>query len=122
MRELVERSRHDLLELAIAELSPRWARNIVTLLARIEGCPVGILANQPRHLGGVIDAAVAEKAALFVVTCDRFGLPLVVPSGNVQDTRRDARNQPNRGAAEGEPRRSQATCRGTTPGIRSCRR
>ena len=48
------------------ELSPRWARNMVTALARLDGRPVGVVANQPRHLGGVIDAAAAEKAARFV--------------------------------------------------------
>jgi acetyl-CoA carboxylase carboxyltransferase component len=62
----------------LLELSGRWARNMVTALARIDGRPVGIVANQPRRLGGVIDAAAAEKAALFVATCDRFRLPLVV--------------------------------------------
>lgn len=62
----------------LVELDSRWARNMVTAVARIEGRPVGVLANQPHHLGGVIDAAAAEKAALFVSTCDRFGLPLVV--------------------------------------------
>jgi acetyl-CoA carboxylase carboxyltransferase component len=51
---------------------------MVTALARIEGQPVGIVANQPRHLAGVIDAAASEKAALFVNSCNRFGLPLVV--------------------------------------------
>ena len=56
----------------------RWARNMVTGFARIEGRPVGVVANQPRRLGGVIDAAAAEKAACFVDSCDRFGLPLVV--------------------------------------------
>ncbi len=60
------------------ELSDRWARNMVTALARIEGRPVGVIANQPRRLGGVIDAAAAEKAALFIDACDRFRLPLVV--------------------------------------------
>ncbi len=60
------------------ELSGRWARNMVTALARIDGRPVGVIANQPHHLGGVIDAVAAEKAALFVNACDRFGLPLVV--------------------------------------------
>ena len=45
------------------ELSPGWARNMVTALARIDGRPVGVIANQPRRLGGVIDAAAAEKAA-----------------------------------------------------------
>jgi acetyl-CoA carboxylase carboxyltransferase component len=62
----------------LLELSARWARNMVTALARIDGRPVGIVANQPRRLGGVIDAAAAEKAALFVSACDRLGLPLVV--------------------------------------------
>jgi acetyl-CoA carboxylase carboxyltransferase component len=60
------------------ELSERWARNMVTALARIDGRPVGVIANQPRQLGGVIDAIAAEKAALFVAACDRFRLPLVV--------------------------------------------
>jgi acetyl-CoA carboxylase carboxyltransferase component len=63
---------------ALVEVGPRWARNMVTALARIDGRPVGVIANQPHHLGGVIDAAAAEKAALFVSSCDRFGLPLVV--------------------------------------------
>ena len=62
----------------LLELSPRWAPNMVTALARVEGRTVGIVANQPRALGGVIDAAAAEKAALFVAMCDRLRLPLVV--------------------------------------------
>lgn len=63
---------------SMIELGAPWARNMVTAMARIEGQPVGIVANQPRHLGGVIDAAASEKAALFVSSCNRFGLPLVV--------------------------------------------
>jgi acetyl-CoA carboxylase carboxyltransferase component len=63
---------------AMLELSPRWARNMVTALARLNGHPVGVVANQPRHLGGVIDAAASEKAARFIRRCDAFGLPLVV--------------------------------------------
>ena len=62
----------------LLEISARWAANMVTGFARIEGRPVGIVANQPRRLGGVIDAAASEKAARFVNLCDRFGLPLVV--------------------------------------------
>jgi acetyl-CoA carboxylase carboxyltransferase component len=62
----------------LLELSPDWARNIVTALARIDGRAVGLVANQPRRLGGVIDAEAAEKAALFVDMCDRFRLPLCV--------------------------------------------
>jgi acetyl-CoA carboxylase carboxyltransferase component len=62
----------------LLESSPRWARNMVTAFARIEGRAVGVIANQPHFLGGVIDAAAAEKAARFVSQCDAFGLPLVV--------------------------------------------
>ena len=60
------------------ELSPRWARNIVCAFARLDGHAVGVVANQARHLGGVLDADSAQKAARFVRTCDSFGLPLVV--------------------------------------------
>jgi acetyl-CoA carboxylase carboxyltransferase component len=63
---------------SLLELCPRWARNMVTALARIDGRPVGVVANQPRHLGGVIDAVAAEKAARFVGFCNSFGLPLIV--------------------------------------------
>jgi acetyl-CoA carboxylase carboxyltransferase component len=60
------------------EVAPRWARNVVTAFARLEGRSVGVIANQPKHLGGVLDADSAQKAASFVATCDRFGVPLVV--------------------------------------------
>ncbi len=62
----------------LLEVSDRWARNMVTALARIDGRPVGVIANQPWFLGGVIDATAAQKAARFVRTCNAFGLPLVV--------------------------------------------
>lgn len=60
------------------EIAPRFARNMVTALARIGGRPVGFVANQPRHLGGTIDCLAARKAARFVRLCDAYGLPLVV--------------------------------------------
>src|SRR5688500_17371718 len=60
------------------EVSERWARNMVTAFARIDGRPVGVIANQPWHLGGVIDADASQKAAKFVRSCNAFGLPLVV--------------------------------------------
>jgi acetyl-CoA carboxylase carboxyltransferase component len=62
---------------SLLELCPRWARNVVTTLARIDGRPVGIVANQPHHLAGVLDAESSEKAARFVGFCDSFGLPLI---------------------------------------------
>lgn len=60
------------------ELAKQWARNLVTTLARLDGWPVGVIANQPLHLGGTIDSAAAEKGEWFVSLCDRFALPLVV--------------------------------------------
>jgi methylmalonyl-CoA decarboxylase subunit alpha len=60
------------------ESSPEWAPNLVTAFARIDGRPVGIVANQPRHLGGVIDADASQKGGRFVRTCNAFSLPLVV--------------------------------------------
>jgi acetyl-CoA carboxylase carboxyltransferase component len=62
----------------LLELAPRWARNLVVGLARLDGLPVGVIANQARHLGGTIDAQAAQKGAWFVDLCDRFGVPLVV--------------------------------------------
>jgi acetyl-CoA carboxylase carboxyltransferase component len=62
----------------LLEVSERWARNMVTAFCRIDGRPVGVIANQPWYLGGVIDAAAAQKAAKFVRTCNSYGLPLVV--------------------------------------------
>jgi acetyl-CoA carboxylase carboxyltransferase component len=64
----------------LLELAAKWARNLVVGLGRVEGRVVGVIANQPRHLGGCLDAAAAEKGAWFVELCDRFGLPLVVLS------------------------------------------
>ena len=59
------------------DLKPQWAKTIITCLARFGGRPVGIVANQPRHLGGILDNDSADKAARFVNLCDAFGLPLV---------------------------------------------
>jgi acetyl-CoA carboxylase carboxyltransferase component len=62
---------------SLCELFPRWARNVVTSFGRLDGRPIGIVANQPRYLGGVLDAEGSEKAARFVAFCDSFGLPLI---------------------------------------------
>src|SRR3954470_6610720 len=58
----------------LLELAPKWARNLVVGLARIDGTPVGIFANQARHLGGCLDAEASRKGAWFVELCDRFGV------------------------------------------------
>jgi acetyl-CoA carboxylase carboxyltransferase component len=60
------------------EMSERWARNMVTAFCRIDGRPVGVIANQPWYLGGVIDADASQKAAKFVRICNSFGIALVV--------------------------------------------
>jgi len=62
------------------ELSKRYAKNMVVGFGHIDGHPVGVIANQPRYLGGVLDAASSDKGAWFVGMCDRFGIPLVVLS------------------------------------------
>ena len=58
-------------------LKPRWARNIITTLARIDGRPVGIVASNPMFYGGALDVNASDKAARFVNLCDAFQLPLV---------------------------------------------
>jgi acetyl-CoA/propionyl-CoA carboxylase carboxyl transferase subunit len=60
------------------ELHPKWAPNIVTMLGRLAGRTVGVIANNPIRLGGCLDTSSAEKAARFVRFCDAFGVPLVV--------------------------------------------
>jgi acetyl-CoA carboxylase carboxyltransferase component len=60
------------------ELAARWARNMVTAFARLDGRPVGVIANQPRHLGGTIDSEASAKGSWFVNLCNRAGLPIVV--------------------------------------------
>jgi acetyl-CoA carboxylase carboxyltransferase component len=63
---------------SLLELGPHWAPNLVTAFARLEGRPIGVVANQPRHLGGVLNAEAGQKGARFVRTCNAFGMPLVV--------------------------------------------
>jgi acetyl-CoA carboxylase carboxyltransferase component len=62
---------------SVLELRRAYGRTILTALARIEGQPLGVIANDPRHLSGAIDAEGAEKAARFMQLCDAFGLPLL---------------------------------------------
>ena len=62
---------------SVLELRAGFGAGIVTALARIEGRPVGIMANNPHHLGGAIDVEAADKAARFMQLCNAHGLPLV---------------------------------------------
>ena len=59
------------------DLKGQWAKTIITCLARIGGRPVGIVASQPRQLGGILDNDSADKSARFVNLCNAFGIPLV---------------------------------------------
>jgi acetyl-CoA carboxylase carboxyltransferase component len=59
------------------DLKPQFARSIITCLARMGGRPVGIVASQPRQMGGILDNDSADKAARFVTLCDAFAIPLV---------------------------------------------
>lgn len=62
---------------SVMELRRDFGRPVVTCLIRIEGRPVGLIANDSRHLGGAIDSDGADKAARFMQLCDGYGIPLV---------------------------------------------
>lgn len=62
---------------SVLVLRTGFGKGIHTALARIEGKPVGVLANNPQHLGGAIDADAADKAARFMQLCNAHGLPMV---------------------------------------------
>ncbi|MFS8479191.1 MAG: acyl-CoA carboxylase subunit beta [Micromonosporaceae bacterium] len=59
------------------EVMPLYAQNIVVGFGRVEGRPVGVVANQPMHFAGCLDIAASEKAARFVRTCDAFNIPVL---------------------------------------------
>jgi propionyl-CoA carboxylase beta chain len=59
------------------EVHPLFAQNIVVGFGRVEGCPVGVVANQPMHFAGCLDIDASEKAARFVRTCDAFNVPIL---------------------------------------------
>jgi acetyl/propionyl-CoA carboxylase alpha subunit/acetyl-CoA carboxylase carboxyltransferase component len=62
---------------SVLEIRQGFGLGMVTSLARIEGRPLGVIANDPRHLGGAIDSDAADKAARFMQLCDAFDLPLL---------------------------------------------
>ncbi len=61
----------------VLELRSQFARGMITSLIRIEGMPVGVIANNPQHLGGAIDADGADKAARFMQLCDSYDIPIL---------------------------------------------
>jgi acetyl-CoA carboxylase carboxyltransferase component len=62
---------------SVLELRPQFGVGMLTTLARVEGRPLGIIANNPTHLGGAIDADGADKAARFMQLCDAFDIPIL---------------------------------------------
>jgi acetyl-CoA carboxylase carboxyltransferase component len=70
LREIVDQD-------SIFEIKKLFAPEVITCLARIEGKPVGIIASQPKHKGGVLFVDSADKAARFIWLCDAFGIPLL---------------------------------------------
>jgi propionyl-CoA carboxylase beta chain len=59
------------------EIHALYAQNIIVGFGRVEGRPVGVVANQPMHFAGCLDIAASEKAARFVRTCDAFNVPIL---------------------------------------------
>jgi len=59
------------------DIKPKFARTLITCLARFGGQPAGIVANQPKQLGGILENDSADKAARFINLCDAFNIPLV---------------------------------------------
>jgi acetyl-CoA carboxylase carboxyltransferase component len=59
------------------DIKPKFAKTLITCFARFGGQPVGIVANQPKQLGGILENDSADKAARFINLCDAFNIPLV---------------------------------------------
>jgi methylmalonyl-CoA decarboxylase subunit alpha len=59
------------------EIHPRWAKELIVGYARLEGKAIGVVANQPKHKGGVLFSDSADKAARFIWTCNAFNVPLL---------------------------------------------
>jgi acetyl-CoA carboxylase carboxyltransferase component len=62
---------------SLFEIHPRWAKELIVGYARLQGTAIGILANQPKHKGGVLFTDSADKAARFIWACNAFNVPLL---------------------------------------------
>lgn len=62
---------------SVLELRAHFAKNMITAFIRIDGKPMGLIANDCRHLGGAIDGDASDKAARFMQLCDAFGIPIL---------------------------------------------
>ncbi len=61
----------------ILDIKPRFARNIITCFARLNGYPVGVIGNNSKYMGGIIDINASDKAAHFIQICDAFNVPML---------------------------------------------
>lgn len=73
---------YDLIKLIVDDgeyfdMKGKWAKSVITCFARFDGRSVGIVANQPKQLGGILDNDSADKAARFINLCDAYNIPLV---------------------------------------------
>src|SRR5262249_15253365 len=59
------------------DIKPKFAKTLITTFARFGGMPCGIVANQPKQLGGILENDSADKAARFINLCDAFNIPLL---------------------------------------------
>ncbi|MFQ5980219.1 MAG: acyl-CoA carboxylase subunit beta [Candidatus Heimdallarchaeota archaeon] len=64
-------------DVSFLEIQDKWATNVITGFARLDGFAVGLIANQPQTLMGVLDTEAAQKAARFVRFCDAFNIPIL---------------------------------------------
>lgn len=62
---------------SILDIQKSFAKNMITCLARVNGMPVGIIANQPKYLAGCIDVDASDKASRFIRTCDCYNIPII---------------------------------------------
>jgi acetyl-CoA carboxylase carboxyltransferase component len=62
---------------SLLEIHQRWAKEVIVAYARLEGRTIGIVANQPKHKGGVLFVDSADKSARFITTCNAFNIPLL---------------------------------------------
>ncbi len=62
---------------SLLEIHPRWAKELIVGFARLDGASIGVVANQPKHKGGVLFCDSADKAARFIWTCNAFNVPLL---------------------------------------------
>ena len=69
-------------EASMLEIRRGWGLGMITALIRIEGKPMGVIANNPMHLGGAIDSDAADKAARFMQMCDAHDLPILSLNDN----------------------------------------